>query len=287
MEIEANSNKKVSTLQNQFNSEECTEDPNVIIFSEEKAEQEVNESLFWIKIIVLLFILICLALTIIFFDQLKAEFLILIKFIKAHIILGILSLITIKVVGTVLYVPGIILAIGVGFAYGQIFNSILISLPLGVATIFTGSMIGCTCAFYLGRYVLKGFLYPRLHNLTFFKVLNKSFHSHGKKVNFLLRLTPLIPYNIANYFLGVTETRYIDYLVGLTGFLPLLTLYVFIGTTLNDLSNIKKGQEKYQYLTISVTILFSLISIIIIAIIAKKQLYRQLEEEKTEANSLK
>ena len=195
---------------------------------------------------------------------------------KVHIFLGSLILIGIKVIGTILYVPGVLLAIGVGFAYKQIFKYYYISLPVSVLVYFIGSCIGCTCAFYLGRFILKSWIRPNLIKIRYFRALDKAIERKGKKVNFLLRSTPLIPYNIINYFLGVTQTSYINYLFGLIGFLPLVTLYCFMGSTLENLTNLDYENKTFERIILIISIVISLIAIFLITRIAKNELDKEL-----------
>lgn len=222
--------------------------------------------------------ILCLTGSIVFFDKLKAEFLVFIVYLKKHIILGSLCLILIKVIGTILYVPGVLLAVGVGFAYKQAFNNYLISVPIGVVIIMIGSCIGCSCAFFLGRFLFKSFLSRKLKKYKIFKALDKAIVSKGKKVNFLLRCSPAIPYNLVNYFLGITNTSYLHYLFGLIGFIPLVIVYVFVGSTISDLN--KLGENKiYEIIGLLISLLISGICVYYITKIAKKELYKELDKK--------
>lgn len=241
-------------------------------------EKEVNDKLFCLKVFTLIFIFVCLALTIIYFENLKAWFIDFIVYLKYHAYIGSIIIIGIKIIGTILYVPGVLLAIGTGFAYKQVLQSYL-SVPIGVFIIAIGSALGCSCVFMLSRFLMKDFAYNKLKGLKIFDGLNTALKHNGKKVNMLLRLTPLIPYNIANYFLGITDTSYADYLFGLIGFIPLLTIYVFIGSTLNDLADMSFRHNRFEILLIGTSLVISVVCIFIITKIAKKELYEDLNEE--------
>ena len=253
----------------------------------EKAEDEINQNLFWCKAVVVVFIVLCLVISAVYFDEMKTLFVSFIEYLKNHIILGSLILIGIKVIGTILYVPGVLLAIGVGFAYKQIFSSYLISIPISVLIYFIGSCIGCTCAFFLGKTILKSCLRPRFIKYRYFRALDKAIMKHGKKVNFLLRCTPLIPYNIINYLLGVTNTKYIDYLFGLIGFIPLVTLYCFMGSTLENLSNFKSENQTLETIIFAASVVISVVCIFFITKVAKKHLDEELHNIAKEENDRK
>ena len=59
---------------------------------------------------------------------------------------------------------------------------------------------------------------------------------------FLLRLCPIIPYNILNYLLGATEMKFKDFMLGCVAFIPGILVFVFIGTTISDLASKTNGQ---------------------------------------------
>lgn len=271
------------------NKEDYEKQNNVKEFNEnfsdneiEKAENEVSAKLFWFKIFVIVFILLCLVISFIFYEDLKRQFLLFTKFLKEHIVVGSIVLIGIKVIGTILYVPGVLLAIGVGYAYNQIYKAYYISVPLGVFIYFIGSCIGCTCAFFLARNILQDCLRPKLIDLKYFRALDRAITSNGKKVNFLLRSTPLVPYNVVNYFLGITHTTYVNYLFGLIGFIPLICLYIFLGTTIEDLSSMKSTNSTIETVILVMSIILSLVCIVIITKIAKNELDKELKHIKKE-----
>ena len=57
----------------------------------------------------------------------------------------------------------------------------------------------------------------------------------GLKIYFLLRLSPVIPFNVTNYVGGVTAISFRDYSLALIGILPGTILYCFIGASAGSL----------------------------------------------------
>ena len=47
---------------------------------------------------------------------------------------------------------------------------------------------------------------------------------------FLMRLAPVIPYNILNYLVGATSVTLKDNIIGFTGFIPMGIFNVYLGT---------------------------------------------------------
>ena len=59
----------------------------------------------------------------------------------------------------------------------------------------------------------------------------------------LLRLCPVIPFNLLNYLMGITDMRFRDYMIGSTAMIPGTLVYVFIGTTISDIASIASGKK--------------------------------------------
>ncbi len=55
---------------------------------------------------------------------------------------------------------------------------------------------------------------------------------------FLLRLSPIFPFNLLNYALGLTRVRFADYVVASIGMLPGTLLYVYSGKVAGELATL-------------------------------------------------
>ena len=55
---------------------------------------------------------------------------------------------------------------------------------------------------------------------------------------FLLRLSPVFPFNLLNYALGLTTVRFTDYLIASLGMLPGTFLYVYFGEAIGDVARL-------------------------------------------------
>jgi uncharacterized membrane protein YdjX (TVP38/TMEM64 family) len=76
-------------------------------------------------------------------------------------------------------------------------------------TISAGSTIGACCAFLLGKTILRGWVTERVGQYTIFKAIDSAIGKKGLYMVFLLRLSPVIPFNLLNYAL-VTKTHLLD-----------------------------------------------------------------------------
>src|SRR5205823_5513149 len=138
----------------------------------------------------------------------------------------------IYVICTVLFVPGSILTLGAGAIYGPVWGTIVISLA---------STAGAACAFLLGRYVARDQVRAWMRSKPRFAALDQAIALKGGWIVFLLRLSPVFPFNLLNYTLGLTGVRFADYLVASLGMIPGTLLYVYYGKLAGDLATVAGG----------------------------------------------
>jgi len=74
-----------------------------------------------------------------------------------------------------------------------------------------------------------------------FELIEKAIESNGLKFVVLLRLTPIFPFNLLNYFLGAISISAKDNMIAYLGMLPWTVVYVYIGTTLKNIAEISKS----------------------------------------------
>jgi len=136
------------------------------------------------------------------------------------------------VAATVAFVPGSILTLAAGALFG---------LPLGTLYVFIAATLGASAAFLVARYLARGAIERRLADDTRFAAIDRAIAAHGRKIVLLLRLSPLFPFNLLNYALGLTRVRYVDYLVASIGMLPGTLLYVYYGKLAGDVAGLAAG----------------------------------------------
>lgn len=137
------------------------------------------------------------------------------------------------VVAAVLVVPGSILTLGAGFLFG---------LPLGVALVSAGSVLGAAAAFLVGRFLARAWVAERIADLPRFRALDAATHHDGFMIVFLARLSPLFPYNLLNYGLGLTAVRFRDYFFATwIGMLPVTVAFVYVGSLTKSLTALISG----------------------------------------------
>jgi uncharacterized membrane protein YdjX (TVP38/TMEM64 family) len=147
---------------------------------------------------------------------------------------GPLLVAAVYILGTVLLVPGSLLGIGAGFVLGVVQGTITVSIA---------STLGASAAFLLGRTLAREWVQERIARNPKFRAIDEAVRRQGFKIVFLLRLSPLFPFEILNYGLGLTDISFRDYvLASWIGMLPGTVMYVYLGSTLESLADLAVGR---------------------------------------------
>ncbi len=129
-------------------------------------------------------------------------------------------------------VPGSILTLAAGAIFG---------LGRGVAVVFLGSVAGSSLAFLIGRYLARGAVERRIAEEPRFAAIDEAVGREGRKIVFLLRLSPVFPFSVLNYALGLTRVRFADFLLGSFAMIPGTVLYVSYGRLAGDVAALAGG----------------------------------------------
>jgi uncharacterized membrane protein YdjX (TVP38/TMEM64 family) len=137
------------------------------------------------------------------------------------------------VVATVLFVPGSILTLGAGFAYGVI---------VGTALVWAAANVGAALAFGLGRTLARDWIAGKVAANPRFAAIDHAVGRQGFKIVLLTRLSPVFPFNLLNYAYGLTRVASRDYvLASLLGMLPGTLMYVYFGSLVTSLTELAAG----------------------------------------------
>jgi uncharacterized membrane protein YdjX (TVP38/TMEM64 family) len=140
---------------------------------------------------------------------------------------GPLVFIALYVAAAVAFVPGSILTVSAGAIFG---------LWAGTVYVFIGATIAACVSFALARGVLRSAIEQRLENNPRLGAIDRAIAAEGRKIVFLLRLSPLFPFSLGNYALGLTRVSFADYALACLGMLPWTFVYVYLGSLAGDLA---------------------------------------------------
>jgi len=144
-------------------------------------------------------------------------------------------------VATVALAPGALLTLAAGVAFGL----------QGFPTVVIGATIGAALAFLVGRYFARGWVERQIEKSRIFQAIDKAVEEDGWKIVGLMRLSPLVPFNLQNYFFGVTKVGFWPYVITtFFGIMPGALLYVWIGS-LGATAGMSSGGEASLYKNIA------------------------------------
>jgi uncharacterized membrane protein YdjX (TVP38/TMEM64 family) len=125
-------------------------------------------------------------------------------------------------VGPSFLVPGAVMTIAGGLAFGTAWGSVYSLI---------GGDIGAVVAFAAGRFLGKSFV-ERIVGERFQSMMRR-IAKHGFQIILYLRFVPVIPYNALNLLAGASPITFNDYFwATMIGMIPGTILYAFLGDAL-------------------------------------------------------
>jgi uncharacterized membrane protein YdjX (TVP38/TMEM64 family) len=136
-----------------------------------------------------------------------------------------LGFILIYAVAVVALIPASLLTIAGGAVFG---------IVRGAIYALIGATCGSTAAFLLGRYALRGLVERKLASMPRFAAVERAVSAQGLRIVFLLRLSPVVPFNFLNYALGVTTISVWDFVIASIGTVPGAIVYAYAGSVTGE-----------------------------------------------------
>lgn len=121
------------------------------------------------------------------------------------------------------------------FAAGAVFG-----LWRGTLYTYVGALLGATAVFGLSR-IGRGGVVRWLDRNRRMAAVRQAIVGRSLWIMFLLRLSPLVPYNLLNYALSLSGVRYRDYALAMVGMLPAILMYAYYGKVVGDVAKVAAG----------------------------------------------
>lgn len=99
-----------------------------------------------------------------------------VEWVAVHLLPGIIAVILAYIVATVCFVPGSVLTIGVGYAFGRAFESTFVGVMLASTAVFIGASLGSLSCLLIGRYLFREPVMRLAANYPIFQAIDR-----GKK----------------------------------------------------------------------------------------------------------
>lgn len=167
----------------------------------------------------------------------------------------------------VAFVPASLLTLAAGAIFG---------IGAGTAYVFAAAVLGSSLAFLVSRYFARRAVESRLEGNRKFEAIDRAVGEQGRRIVFLLRLSPAFPFNLLNYALGLTSVRFVDYFAASIGMLPGTLLYVYSGKAAGEVAQIAggagPGRSTGEWLLLGVGLLATAVVTVLVTRIARRAL---------------
>lgn len=160
---------------------------------------------------------------------------------------GPIFFILLYVVAAVTLVPAFVLTVAAGALFG---------VWQGTLFVFIGAVLGASAAYAVSVRLTRIPFLAWLDRDPRVVIVRRAVAGEGWRVQFLLRLSPLVPFNLLNYALGLSQVRFRDFLIASVGMLPAIVMYTYYGKVVGDVAKLAagiappRGVEYYTLLTI-------------------------------------
>lgn len=184
--------------------------------------------------------------------------------------IGGIVFIGIYIIATLAFLPAALLTLGAGVIFGVTWGSVYV---------FIGATLGAIAAFLGGRYLAQGWVKEKISSYKKFTNIDQAVSKEGLKIVFLIRLSPLFPFNLLNYALGLTNVSLKDYSLASFGMIPGTIMYVYLGYLAGDLALIGNKNQPDNMIFHWLIQIIGLISTIAVTVYVTKIAKKSLEEE--------
>ena len=169
------------------------------------------------------------------------------------------------VLACVSFVPGSVLTLGAGAAFGFVWGCVYTSVA---------ATLGATAAFLVGRYLARDGITRKLERHPDFAALDRAVAEEGWKIVGLTRLSPLLPFNLLNYGFGLTRVSLRDYVLATRiGITPGMALYVYLGSLAR-----RPGGTRAEWVLYGVGLLATVAVTVFITRLARRALARKISD---------
>lgn len=149
------------------------------------------------------------------------------------------------------------------FAAGAIFG-----LWRGTLLVYIGAVLGSTAVYALAAPLARTRVLRWIDRDPRVAATRRAVVKDSAWIMFLLRLSPLVPYNLLNYALALSGVRYREYLLASVGMIPAIIMYAYYGKVVGDVTRLAAGvapphgREYYLMLIVGLVATFAATSLI-------------------------
>mmetsp|Transcript_32245 Transcript_32245/g.51706 ORF Transcript_32245/g.51706 Transcript_32245/m.51706 type:complete len:336 (-) Transcript_32245:144-1151(-) len=236
----------------------------------------------WIRILVLLCILSILTLGLARGDVTLYIVRSFLEWMKLHLVKGSFAFVGVYILCNLFMIPGLLLTVGAGYLYFNLLNT-WYGIIIAIFIVCVSRFIGWTCAFLAARYIFRSSVHSWMNQSVRFLYINQVVKLKGFQVVLLLRLSPITPYGLLNYIMGITSVELKHYVMGHLGMIPDATVFCLVGASIASLSKLSEtgiGSDKTVLIITVVLTVVSAAGMVYVGIQSKRELQKIAEAAK-------
>ncbi len=177
----------------------------------------------------------------------------------------------IYIVAAVLLAPAFFLTVAAGAMFGVWRGSIVV---------FIGASLGASAVYALASPLSDSAFMRRLTRDSRVAAVRAAVNAEAVWLTFLLRLSPLIPYNILNYALVLSGVRYRDFALGFLGMIPAILMYTYYGKIVGDVAALAAGVAAPRGPEYYAMVIVGLIAVVISTTLITRAARRAIEKQR-------
>jgi uncharacterized membrane protein YdjX (TVP38/TMEM64 family) len=128
--------------------------------------------------------------------------------------------------------PAFLLTVAAGALFGVWRGSVLV---------FVSATLGAIAVYVVAHRLAGTRLIARIIRDRRVAAVRLAVAGEGAWVQFLLRLSPIVPYVLVNYAFGLSRVRFRDFLVACLGMIPAIVMYTYYGKVVGDVAKLAAG----------------------------------------------
>jgi uncharacterized membrane protein YdjX (TVP38/TMEM64 family) len=162
--------------------------------------------------------------------------------------------IVVYVLAAITLAPAFLLTFSAGAVFG---------LWRGTLLTYIGAVLGASAVYGMAAPLARSRLLRWIDRDPRVSATRRAVVKDSAWIMFLLRLSPLVPYNLLNYALSLSGVTYRDYLLASVGMIPAIIMYAYYGTVAGDVTRVlagvspRRGTEYYVMLGVGLVATFA------------------------------
>jgi uncharacterized membrane protein YdjX (TVP38/TMEM64 family) len=162
-----------------------------------------------------------------------------------------------------LFFPGVVFIMGAGFIFG---------FWRGLLAVWIGGAVGQALAFLLARYLLRDWVETIVRKKwKKWKYIDAAIENEGWKLVLVMRLSPIIPYNLLNIAMATTRMHFWSFaLVSSIGVVFECAVFTYIGTMAESITSIASGEagppKAIQWVLLGLSLAMCILGAVVVSI---------------------